>query len=514
MQRDEHLLQHFPHESCSDCNQNLIRIGNCLYIIHTAITCIKCKFEVEEHTETCIADEIAVENENGAEMITDADVHQILDGSADYDTICLDEIQIKLEPDDEAVEDFEMQNPEYSGEKMVKMREKPANCPAACDICGQMFKYKKSIRRHKIRAHSAPGTKFCAYCTKLFATWEELFEHKKKLCRNKNGKEPAQKSAVDELSGKDKERALNNPFACDVCGQIFKNKRSIGKHKIRAHSAPGTKLCSYCIKVFPTWEHLFKHKKSCRNKNGKELNKKAAEGIEIQQEPQYFVVETSEKDEDLALTNPFKCNICGKVLKNKRLLEKHKLRHYMELGTKNCVLCLGKFRYEDEYLRHRCFTKETVKPKCPYCQVEFPCSEDLQNHLPVCLSRKKAKSRMCNICGKILCSNYALQAHINSHTGEKPIKCSHEGCSKTFRHESSRIEHMRMHTGEKPFHCTIDGCDQRYAYRVDFNRHKFKVHGIYTRKYPCQICTEIFPEKHILTKHMEKSHLNLENSTH
>lgn len=44
-EKDAHILEHFVQEVCSDCGQNLIRIGGKTYTLHDDITCAK-----KEHT--------------------------------------------------------------------------------------------------------------------------------------------------------------------------------------------------------------------------------------------------------------------------------------------------------------------------------------------------------------------------------------------------------------------------------------------------------------------------------
>lgn len=66
-----------------------------------------------------------------------------------------------------------------------------------------------------------------------------------------------------------------------------------------------------------------------------------------------------------------------------------------------------------------------------------------------------------------------------------------------------------MHTGEKPYSCSVESCDRRFSYKVDLKRHKYSTHGIYTNKYPCEICAEIFPENMLLKKHMKKHEIQV-----
>lgn len=109
----------------------------------------------------------------------------------------------------------------------------------------------------------------------------------------------------------------------------------------------------------------------------------------------------------------------------------------------------------------------------------------------------------CNICGDTFKKSIGLKTHMYRHTGEKPFKCTHEGCEKYFRSTNIRELHMRLHTGEKPYHCTIDGCNRRSTYWVDFSRHKYRQHAIFTKKFICHICTEVFPEGTRLKAHMK-----------
>ena len=144
--------------------------------------------------------------------------------------------------------------------------------------------------------------------------------------------------------------------------------------------------------------------------------------------------------------------------------------------------------------------------KCKICNMTYRSESSLSQHVRF-VHNKEAKRFICSICGKALRKSHLLKEHMNKHNGEKPYDCPVDGCEKRFYTKSHRSEHLRSHTGEKPFACSVEECDRQFAYAIDFKRHKYKAHGIFTNKHPCLICWQVFPESMLLKKHL-KSHEN------
>lgn len=74
----------------------------------------------------------------------------------------------------------------------------------------------------------------------------------------------------------------------------------------------------------------------------------------------------------------------------------------------------------------------------------------------------------CTFCNRVFPREKSLQAHLRTHTGERPYPCDYPGCIKAFTQSGQLKTHQRLHTGEKPFLCTEPGCDMRFTHA---NRH-------------------------------------------
>ncbi|XP_062870425.1 zinc finger protein GLIS3 [Trichomycterus rosablanca] len=149
------------------------------------------------------------------------------------------------------------------------------------------------------------------------------------------------------------------------------------------------------------------------------------------------------------------------------------------------------------------------------CSATYSHQEELVKHIEkLHIDQRKGEDFICFWAGcprrnKPFNARYKLLIHMRVHSGEKPNRCTFEGCQKAFSRLENLKIHLRSHTGEKPYICQHPGCQKAFSNSSDRAKHQ-RTH-LDTKPYACQIqgCQKRYTDPSSLRKHV-KSHSSKE----
>ncbi|XP_068598477.1 zinc finger protein GLI1 [Brachionichthys hirsutus] len=146
------------------------------------------------------------------------------------------------------------------------------------------------------------------------------------------------------------------------------------------------------------------------------------------------------------------------------------------------------------------------------CSKEFDTQDQLVHHINNEHIHGEKKEFVCHW---VECSReqrpfkaqYMLVVHMRRHTGEKPHKCTFEGCNKAYSRLENLKTHLRSHTGEKPYVCEHEGCNKAFSNASDRAKHQNRTHSN-EKPYVCKIpgCTKRYTDPSSLRKHVKTVH--------
>ncbi|XP_067843221.1 zinc finger protein GLI2a isoform X3 [Heptranchias perlo] len=146
------------------------------------------------------------------------------------------------------------------------------------------------------------------------------------------------------------------------------------------------------------------------------------------------------------------------------------------------------------------------------CSKEYDTQEQLVHHINnehIHGEKKEfvCRWRDCSREQKPFKAQYMLVVHMRRHTGEKPHKCTFEGCSKAYSRLENLKTHLRSHTGEKPYVCEHEGCNKAFSNASDRAKHQNRTHSN-EKPYVCKIpgCTKRYTDPSSLRKHVKTVH--------
>ncbi|KAI9645896.1 hypothetical protein NHQ30_005333 [Ciborinia camelliae] len=104
-----------------------------------------------------------------------------------------------------------------------------------------------------------------------------------------------------------------------------------------------------------------------------------------------------------------------------------------------------------------------------------------------------------------------LAAHLRSHANERPFVCTYEGCDKAYIEEKHLKQHIKgSHTHEREYTCDWEGCGKSFLTATRLRRHKDAHEG--HERFRCTSyppCNQTFRKHQTLQRHIRSDHLDL-----
>ena len=254
-------------------------------------------------------------------------------------------------------------------------------------------------------------------------------------------------------------------LVCDFCGKTLSTKRGYQRHvKCHTNKVEGvTYPCPECNRVFYDKFSLKYH-------------------------------------ETLHKPPGFMCDICGKSLTSKAILQRH-MNHHTKQAVFTCPKC-PKFYYSAYSLKDHILKEHEGGNKLIACHIcgEMKKQRAMQNHIQrVHPENNRVNCPHCN-------KDFKLQKYLDDHLvevhqsgGGNLFRCTWPSCDKVFTRQRSLRTHLKVHNDVRPHVCTV--CSKRFRTKRNLQNHTNWHNGV--KPHQCEICGHRSLTKGNLKKHME-----------
>jgi len=298
---------------------------------------------------------------------------------------------------------------------------------------------------------------------------------KNKLYTEENGQVIAYNGSQEHLEHHRRGVKVERVYDCSDCDKAFTREEHLKRHA-KSHTDEPVHRCEVvgCNKAYTRKERLTRHYKVAH----------------LGQEPE----------------RPFWCPECGKDFQRKE----HLTRHQRNIHGPGGSIGLAHSHHSDQSQGSVSPVSMTIlgpaqpsnlhsldqqqagesgggggggnnhgqgQLRCTYegCPKTYSRREHLNRHIKLHMGIEPERPYYCLDCGKTFTRKEHLLRHRRSHTGETPYHCPGVDCSKQFARKEHLKRHMRVHTGEHPYPCSE--CGRSFGRRERLLKH-LKSHGI------------------------------------
>ncbi|XP_046351460.2 uncharacterized protein LOC124131961 [Haliotis rufescens] len=291
-----------------------------------------------------------------------------------------------------------------------------------CVFCDKVFKSLLNIRSHLSIEHDLFR---CKVCIATFQTHQELKKHNEE---NKH----LQFRVLSNRNISTKIEIVGEMFKCNLCNKMFSDKGKCALH-VRHHLTAFKYICDICSQACKSRSvlaaHMSIHNNSCS------FECKACFNMYPNMGSLRYHEKRHTEEDKINILNYVKCDTCGDLCVNEKMLEKHVLQHK---DSHTCDFCKMSFQTYTALQNHQSVEQHH---KCEYCGKTYKDQKYLRKHIRTVHTKQEA--HMCDKCGKSLSSQAGLRAHMALHTGTAKFQCSM--CNLKFHHAGKLEHHMKAH---------------------------------------------------------------------